>query len=123
MWQSGLLLGAVVKDFRDGMRLGDVIGLIENQDDPSGIRRHRYPACALALEHPVAVNPAQGDKMLATRFLLSHTSPLVRTEASFALALPIPGFLQGFLVPSPFNCACDGPARIEDGPFPLPSAC
>ncbi|MDE0006066.1 MAG: hypothetical protein OXQ29_25525 [Rhodospirillaceae bacterium] len=37
------------------------------------------------------------------RFLLSHTSPLVRKEAGFALVLLFTGFLLGLLVPSLFD--------------------
>jgi len=36
-------------------------------------------------------------------FLLYHTSPLVKREALFAIALLILGFMLGFLVPSPFD--------------------
>ncbi|MCY3876227.1 MAG: hypothetical protein OXF88_18295 [Rhodobacteraceae bacterium] len=36
-------------------------------------------------------------------FLLFHTSPLVRKEAGFALALLVLGFFLGLFVPSPFN--------------------
>lgn len=36
-------------------------------------------------------------------FLLWHTSPLVKKETRFALALLLLGFLLGFLVPSPLG--------------------
>ena len=43
MQQSDLLLGAVMHDVRDGMRLGDVIDLIDCRNNPSGGLRWQFP--------------------------------------------------------------------------------
>lgn len=82
MWQSDLLLGAVARDFRDGMRLGDVIDLIEKHDDPSGSRRHRLPKNLDAddyCRHLVHRGVLQADRGAVTTAIPSLRSWIIQT--------------------------------------------